>query len=372
MTLKEKFFERVHFYFGLGEQDKTDPFLLIDKIEFDKFLNDINTIMGLFVSKNELQKLSRTSNEEYTFEKLYDYFDSYSPNGSVEDIAVIDDSLPETQNKAFTTPKISSQSKAYNCMLQGQYDEAIQILLNDSQLIEFNKFIQAINCDLHENKQHAEDIKDRNFFKRIISSNIKDIGEVLFEQNISLSSFYILLRLLSISSQKDRKLLLNLYEYANQEANVAGQEQTSIQKGIIAILKKNEEEFKQNEIRDRALMKLLKEAQAIEDFKNGLSQLVSQIEQKYNEAERKLQEKYGQLQSDLSKKMDSEEFQQQIMIEKQEIETLKEATNAEINSLKEEYSHEKEKLLDKFKRAIIVFSVTSSALLAGLIASFLI
>lgn len=362
MTLKEKFFERVHFYFGLGEQDKTDTLRLIDKIEFDKFLNDINTIMGLSVSKNELRELSRTSNEEYTFEKLYDYFDSYSPNGSVEDIAVIDDSLPETQNNAFTTPKISSQSKAYNCMLQGQYDEAIQILLNDSQLIEFNKFIQAINCDLHENKQHAEDIKDRNFFKRIISSNIKDIGEVLFEQNISLSSFYILLRLLSISSQKDRKLLLNLFEYAEKEAKVVSNEQTSIQKGIIAILKKNEEDFKQNEIRDRALMKLLKEAQAIEDFKNGLSQLVSQIEQKHKEAERKLQEKYD---------TDIQSIKTDIKTQKDDIKKKIDKTDLD-NYIKAEEVYTKDKVDQKIKYIWIAYGITTATLLAGLIASFLI
>ena len=88
-----------------------------------------------------------------------------------------------------------------------------------------------------------------------------------------------------------------------------------------------------------------------------------------------VEEKYDQLQSDLSKKIDSEEFQQQLSIERTEVETLKESTNAQIESLKEEIaisSHEYKKLLNKFSRAIIAFSITSSALLAGLIASFLI
>lgn len=372
MTQKEKFFERVHFYFGLGEQDKADPLLLINKIEFDMFLKDINTILGLSVSKNELQNLSWTSNEEYTFEKLYDYFDSYSPNNSVEDIAVKDDSLPETQNKAFTTPKISSQSEAYNRMLQGQYDEAIQVLLNDSQLTEFNKFINAINFDLQENKQHAEDIKDRNFFKRLISSNTKDIGNVLFEQNISLSAFYILLRLLSTSSLKDRKLLLNLYEYAQKEADIASNEQTSIQKGIIAILKKNEEDFKQNEIRDRALMKLLKEAQALEDFKNGLSQLVSQIEQKY-EAEHKHYEKFDadiqNLKADIENiKSRYNDLENNVYPkEKLKVELDKKADNSQLA----EYITKTDSC-DKIKQLWIAYGVTTATLLAGLIASFLI
>lgn len=361
MTQKEKFFERVHFYFGLGEQDKADPLLLINKIEFDMFLKDINTILGLSVSKNELQNLYYKYNEEYTFEKLYDYFDSYSPNNSVEEIAVIDDNLPESSNKAFMAPKISSQSEAYNRMLQGQYDEAIQVLLNDSQLTEFNKFIQAINCDLHENKQHAEDIKDRNFFKRLISSNTKDIGEVLFEQNISLSAFYILLRLLSTSSQKDRKLLLNLYQYAEKEAKVVSNEQTSIQKGIIAILKKNEEDFKQNEIRDRALMKLLKEAQAIEDFKNGLSQLVSKIEQKHKEAERKLQEKYDK---------DIQSIKTDIKTQKDDINKKIDKTDLD-NYIKTKV-YTKDEVDQKIKYIWIAYGITTATLLTGLIASFLI
>ena len=106
-------------------------------------------------------------------------------------------------------------------------------------------------------------------------------------------------------------------------------------------------------------------------------QEIAELKEKQEDCATKIsvEKKYNQLQSDLSKKIDIEEFQQQLLVEKKEVETLKETTNAEINSLKEEiavYSLENEKLLDKFKRMIIAFSITSSALLAGLIASFLI
>ena len=108
-----------------------------------------------------------------------------------------------------------------------------------------------------------------------------------------------------------------------------------------------------------------------------LEQEIAELKEKQEDCATKIsvEKKYNQLQSDLSKKIDIEEFQQQLLVEKKEVETLKETTNAEINSLKEEiavYSLENEKLLDKFKRMIIAFSITSSALLAGLIASFLI
>lgn len=149
------------------------------------------------------------------------------------------------------------------------------------------------------------------------------------------------------------------------DSNIAIETSLNEIKGIYEALEKLDNDYiegilvslnKANEAATKAKVNTEENTKTIQAIKLTVDELCT-LQEKVN----KLKEKVG----------DIDDLKQQISKEITEVEALKKSTN----SLKEEIADsniEYKKLLNKFKRMIIAFSITSSALLAGLIASFLI
>lgn len=176
---------------------------------------------------------------------------------------------------------------AYNKMLKGNIDGAVESLVENGKN-EFENFVKSINSALEENREHSTDVKDRGFWKALFSSNTKDLGSILFEQNTLLSALFVLIRLQGLSGEACSKMLSDLYTYAGKEADTTGQEKNNIQNAIIATLEKNVQEFKLDEIRDKALMKLLKAAENSAKFEKDMRVIAGSAKKSYEDSEQKI------------------------------------------------------------------------------------
>lgn len=282
--------------------------------------------------------------------------------------------MKKDKNTEITAPAIvetnipsedKMPSSAYSLMLQGKYNEAVDCLISNNEL---KRFINEVECDLRQNKEDATTIKDRKWYERIFHSNVKEIGTILFKQNTALSILYVMIMLLSRSSQVNTKLLVELYDYADKEASTDSNEKSAIKEGIIAILEKNKQEFQRNVVRDRALMKLLKFAQNTERENEDIKDQLVETRNRCNNIEEQLKGKIDKetLEYILNMYAKSNEVYSINEVDAK----LDEMNNQKINRniVNEEFA----KWEKKYKRAIITFSIIVGLLLVGLIACFVI
>jgi len=165
--------------------------------------------------------------------------------------------MKEIKNEEMAA-KIIMPSEAYQLMLAGKQEDAVRVLLSDNDGSKMLSFVKKTEEALQAHKEHANEVKDRSFWKKLFSNNTKDLADVLCDQNIIMSSFFIMLRLQNISGEACSRMLSELYKYAENEANTTGTENKNIQQAIISTLERNQEEYLANQLRDKALMKLLK------------------------------------------------------------------------------------------------------------------
>lgn len=192
-----------------------------------------------------------------------------------------------TDHITVTSPAEITYSGAYALMIKGDLDAAVSCLETNGTP-EMKNFIKAIDSALQENKEDAQEVKDRGFWKRLFSSNTKDLGNVIFEQNTVLSALYVLLRVQSFSGESCSKMLAELYSYADKEANTSRVENNNIQKAIIATLEKNANEFHLNELRDKALMKLLKAAENSSCFESDIRIKLGEAQKAFEDSESRI------------------------------------------------------------------------------------
>lgn len=189
-----------------------------------------------------------------------------------------------TDQVTLASPTEISFSDAYTLMIKGDLEGAIDTLQRNGAP-ELRNFYTAIDTEIQTNKSEAQEIKDRSFWKRLFSSNTKDLGNTIFEQNTVLSALYVLLRIQSFSGESCSKLLAELYNYADKESSTAGVESSNIQKAIINTLEKNAKEFHLNELRDKALMKLLKAAENASCFENDIRIKLGEAQKAFENSE---------------------------------------------------------------------------------------
>lgn len=104
---------------------------------------------------------------------------------------------------------------------------------------------------------------------------------------------------------------------------------------------------------------------------NSLSSIQIKMALLRKESLNNLGERFQQIENSISKKADEEKLSNYVLLEKVYLkEDIDNLLKRKVD--KDTLTQSQKKILDKFKRTIIVFSITSSALLAGLIASFLI
>lgn len=142
---------------------------------------------------------------------------------------------------------------------QGNYENAVKELSENPQA--FNEWIKCIGNTIKEGKDKATDIKERGFFKKMFSSNTKDLAEVLLTQNSTLSNFYVLLLLVVHVCKGNAALLSKLCQSIKDDSTLASEESQGLMKLASNFLESNLHDMQNQQLREDAIMKLLKNAQ---------------------------------------------------------------------------------------------------------------
>lgn len=150
-------------------------------------------------------------------------------------------------------------------VLTCDFDKIIEQLTGERGEYYIHEFISILEKQIKSNLSSVDSIKNRNFIKRITSPNIKDIGNILVEQNNIQAMFYIMLQLQTLSGAQCATILKSLTNKVNRKTKQDGDSFNAISNTFIQILEKNNSEACKNEIRDNALMKLLKDAKITKD-----------------------------------------------------------------------------------------------------------
>jgi len=190
--------------------------------------------------------------------------------------------------------KDNSQESAYSLMKDGKIDEAVNKLVTASSADEIMLFCNAFKEEVASNKNRVFEIKDRGFFKSLVSNNAKDIGDVLYQQNILLAACFVLLRLNSSNGEVCARMYAELFSKARQSSSLANEESSEIEEAILATIERNAHEHHMNEVRDKAMMKLLKAASESHDFEARMTTALHEAAEEYKSASAKISQEHEQ------------------------------------------------------------------------------
>ena len=229
-----------------------------------------------------------------------------------------------------TDLSIVSQSSVYEQITNGQFDDAINELLANPEA--FSLLIKAVDSNLSLSKGNTESIRDRSFFKKVFSNNIKDLADVLFQQNQTLAAIFVMSQIQSMSGAASAKLLGQLLENSKDEADTTGKEKGNLQQVAIKMLEYNTKELKKDEIRDQALMKCLRSAEILQET-------IDDIKKRLNEANINYEDCLASLRDESAKV---------ILENEQELQKAKDSFDSVINSLNEEKTSAINEAFEKF------------------------
>lgn len=243
------------------------------------------------------------------------------------------------------TKKENSHKSAYSLMKDGKISESVKRLESASTAAEMRQFFEAFNEDVMSNKNKALEIKERGFFKALVSNNKKDIAEVLYQQNILLSACFVLLRLNSATDESCARMFADLASKAKQSSALANEESSEIEEAILATIERNAHEFHMNEVRDKALMKLLTAASESHVFEARMTTALHDAEEKYKEASDKISQEHSQSITGIR-----QEYETHLSSLKDELAHFKEHMELESSRLQHDVQSQKEHFTSELAR----------------------
>lgn len=238
--------------------------------------------------------------------------------------------------------KENSQESAYSLMKNGKIKESVRKLETASSPAEMKRFFDAFNEDVLSNKDKALKIKDRSFFKALFSNNTKDIADVLYQQNILLAACFVLLRLNSSTGESCARMFADLVSKAKESSTVANEESSEIEDAILSIIERNAHEYHMDEVRDKAMMKLLKAASESHDFEARMTTALHEAEEEYKKASTKISQEHEQSITNIR-----QEYTQTIVGIRQEYETQLSSLKTDLARFKDRMELENSKLMQE-------------------------
>lgn len=246
--------------------------------------------------------------------------------------------------------KDNSQESAYSLMKDGKIGESVKKLETASSPAEMKRFFDAFNEDVLSNKNKALEIKDRGFFKQLVSNNTKDIAEVLYQQNILLAACFVLLRLNSSTGESCARMFADLVSKAKQSSSLANEESSEIEEAILATIERNAHEYHMNEVRDKAMMKLLKAASESHDFEARMTTALHEAEEEYKRASAKISQEHEQSITNIRQEQSQaiagiqQEYESKLSALKTELGLYKVGLDSKFSNLHSEVQSQKEHL----------------------------
>lgn len=171
---------------------------------------------------------------------------------------------------------LNHDSELAKYLADGDYDEAVKVLSLYPET--FSSLIKITSESIKQSKSSAEAIRDRGWWKKMWSSNSTDLAKIIIDQNGTISNFFVILKLLILQTKGNVKLMTNLCSTIQNFNNVEGKEQDNLSKLAILFLEQNIESIKDEELRDKALKKLLIAAEMTDQFEFRMASEVSEIE----------------------------------------------------------------------------------------------
>ncbi len=206
-------------------------------------------------------------------------------------------------------PLNNNQSEALELIASGEYDLAVEKIAESPEA--FDVLVSSIGKKLQEEKKSVEKIRDRNFFKRLFSSNIKDVASIVLSQNETMSHFFVMLQLTAMATKGNAKVLYRICDCLKRGTDAGELEDSSIRRMAISFMEDNIKALEEEKIRDEAIMKLLK---AYAEFKqttidveikeHGIEQSIthlrSDVEEKIRRQEKKTNELFEKASASIS------------------------------------------------------------------------
>lgn len=161
--------------------------------------------------------------------------------------------------------------------------EALE-MLNNPQL--FVVKISELSEKLNNDKQRAEEIKNKGFIKRIFKSSIKLQAEANLRQNDIMNDFYQLLTAISYLSKGNSTLLVGLYNSLckSEEANGNNMFYETAKASIQAAINSAENEEKREKALKKALVKANENESKINENETKIDSIKKDLLSRINNA----------------------------------------------------------------------------------------
>ena len=161
--------------------------------------------------------------------------------------------------------------------------EALE-MLNNPQL--FVVKISELSEKLNNDKQRAEEIKNKSFIKRMFKSSIKLQAEANLRQNDIMNDFYQLLTAISYLSKGNSTLLVGLYNSLckSEEANGNNMFYETAKASIQAAINSAENEEKREKALKKALVKANENESKINENETKIDSIKKDLLSRINDA----------------------------------------------------------------------------------------
>ena len=238
----------------------------------------------------------------------------------------------------------------------GDFKGLRELLTGKDRAKYMELLIESINNTIEKSRKEAIDLKERGLWGRLKSNNVNDIGAVLNKQSIVIACLYLLIQMQSFSIEACNDMLAALYKEVDKTSEDTTEQSSIITQTFKDVLEDYRRRLEKDGIRDRALMKLLKAAENTKDFEAGIKDEVERAKSEYKSAIEKIYEL-------------SEENQKQLS---EQIRVAQENFDTKISSMEKSNKEAIELMNKRLKYTIFAFSLTTIALLSGLVVSFFI
>ena len=259
-------------------------------------------------------------------------------------------------NGAVLAEEVEYEEIPIEMMQHGDFVRLKRILSGKDRVKYMRALLESLEKTIESSRKEAASLKDRGLFGRLASNNVNDIGNVLGKQNVVIACLFLLMQMQSFSIDACNDMLAALYKEVDKSSEDTTEQSSIIAETFRDVLEDYRKKLEKDSVRDKALMKLLKAAENSKDFEADIRGELGKIQSEYSTAVEKLYKINEDNQKNLSNQI--------LQIRKNFDEKVAEIDNS--------YKESIELLNRRLKYTIYAFSLTSSALLAGLIASFLI
>ena len=251
---------------------------------------------------------------------------------------------------------------------------ANEIIQNPNKLQEI---IKATSKELKDARTNADEIANRGFFRRLVSSNTKDFAKLMVAQNDIMSNFFLLLQVMTFLCKGNSILLFGLMDSLDKGLDMSNEEQKNLYTFAKSYLQEAIESAKSEELRETALKKLLIHSNELKVFQEKSNDSIEELFSKTKTIETnvvKLQEFQDETEQSIKNlkeenKTLKDSFENELKILRQHSDQSLEALSQQTKHWIDSKEKEIEAIICSIRKRTIVFSVVAIiSLIIGIVA----